>query len=149
MRWMLDDRYRRLLLPVLALTLVGFGVHFGHMVDRLSLSYDEAREMPGAHRGQDVLATFCYVLRVEDDHFFIRHYRREVAVVGRLPGLAPGKIVSVRGRILPDLRLAMEEGYVHQGRRLKWALGVSTLLVVLLLLAREISSARELWAKHV
>lgn len=136
-RLFLDDRARRGALPLLAAALVALYAHYGISTDAASLNFREIMEDPDRHVGGRVVLAFYQVVGVGDGRFDARSWGRTAPVMGSLPGLREGSIVSVEGVLRADHRVDLVFGYVHRWRFLKKVVGVVTLAAVGWLFVRD------------
>lgn len=127
---LLSDRFRLIVLPILALALLGLWLGYGRVVDERATTWDEVAGAPHLATGQRVLVSFGHVMRVGPEGFALRVEGKRVKVRGALPDLAVGRIVSVVGPLGPNGVLELEEGQVHGLRKLKWLSGLLVLCVV-------------------
>lgn len=137
-RLLLGDRARWLVAPTLVVALLFLAQGFGKVVTRANPSLDAFRKSPREFVGSSFTARFARVTDVGEHGFRLRRRKAGIDVTFEDAGVSAGAIVSVRGVIGPDLRLAGQELRIHRGRRLKWLLGAVILLLSAFLAVREL-----------
>jgi len=123
--------------PAIGIALAAGFAHYGLAVDAETLNYREIMEAPDRHVGRRVVLSFYQVTAVRPDGFDARSWGRTAPVVGGIPGLRVGSVVSVEGVLRPDYRVDLEYGYLHHLRLLKKLIGLVVIAVVGALLVRD------------
>lgn len=134
---LLTDRTRRWAAPAVLAALGALYVHYGVTADAAATSYREIMEDPDPHVGRTVVLAFYRAVALREDGFDARSWGMTAPVVGHLPGLRVGHVVSVEGVLRPDYRVDLRFGYVHRWRWHKKAIGVVVLAVMAVLFARD------------
>lgn len=136
-RLLLGDRARLFLAPALIVTLAFLLNAYGAMVAESHPSLDTFRRNPLEFVGRPFTVSFATVAEVSERGFRLRQDDGAIDVIMSGVEVSVDSIVSVRGRVRPDLRLQGGELRVHRGRRIKWLLGALVLSASLIVVVRE------------
>jgi hypothetical protein len=130
LRWLLADRQRRWLAPLLCGAVALAWFDFGRMVVGRQPQFWQIAAAPQRYAGREIRLGYAEVRRLTAEGFEAEVNRGTVPVSGRLEGLRVGTILSLRGEVLPDGRLRLIEAHVHPRRRVKWFVSGSTAILV-------------------
>ncbi|MDH3743692.1 MAG: hypothetical protein OES47_01165 [Acidobacteriota bacterium] len=137
-RLLLGDAARLFVVPLLIVVLVLMLHGYGAMVAAADPSLDSFRTNPGKFVGRTFTVSFGKVIEVGERGFRLRDGKAAIDVIIDNADVPTGAIVSVRGVIGTDLRLAGDELRIHRWRRVKWVLGGLVLFLSSVVAGREV-----------